>query len=348
MCVEIAMAANGPYFCGMLVTACSIAKYARQDCRLSFNILDGGISDADIAFLEKRVRDYHPNSAFNRLSVNDEMFKGYPAWHGNKMAYARLLLPAALPDKDWCIYCDVDFLWLRDICELWEARNDEVVFIGTADGNVDTLAREAQWFSKKGFPFDSESYFCSGLCYFNLKAFREQKLIARCVEILVSNPDIQFPDQAVLNIVTFGKREIVSRNWQRFTYELTQGLLDEGCVVHHAGEIPWHRYPCWISVMSDAVLLWHRFNAEVRGISLWRSLRTYHALGGILYHRGLCWLLRTPGIRQIVKFGLFAVRKPGVWAVFEFRSRRLDWRDSAGISQEMPVDAKTDPASAFR
>jgi len=40
--IQIALAANAPYFCGMVVTACSIAKSARADCRLVFNILDGG------------------------------------------------------------------------------------------------------------------------------------------------------------------------------------------------------------------------------------------------------------------------------------------------------------------
>ncbi len=117
--VDIALAADAGYYCGLFVAACSIAKYADEAAILRFNILDGGISNEDWWLLLDKVMALHQKSEFNRILVNDELFKDYPAWHGNKMAYARLMLPDVLPDVDWCIYCDVDFLWMKDVAKLW-------------------------------------------------------------------------------------------------------------------------------------------------------------------------------------------------------------------------------------
>ena len=43
--------------------------------------------------------------------------------------------------------------------------------------------------------------------------------------------------------------------------------------------------------MCDLMLLWHRMNAEARGITLWQSLRMHFGIGHIFWHRGLRNLL---------------------------------------------------------
>ena len=232
--IDIALAADAGYFCGLFVTACSIAKYASKDVVLRFNILDGGIGDEDWALLKSKVGEFHKEVEFRQLLVDDAMFADYPAWHGNKMAYARLMLPEVLPEVDWCVYCDVDFLWMRDIAELWKERDDKYAFIGTKDGADWTLKREQVWFEKHGYPFDSEKYFCSGLCFFNLKAFREQGLVGKIAEILRLHSDIQYPDQAALNIVTFGRTKIVDKSWQQFHQGIVPAMVDEGVVAEAA------------------------------------------------------------------------------------------------------------------
>lgn len=40
--IDIALASDGGYFCGLFVTACCIAKHADKAANLRFNILDGG------------------------------------------------------------------------------------------------------------------------------------------------------------------------------------------------------------------------------------------------------------------------------------------------------------------
>ena len=324
--IDIALAADGGYFCGLFVTACSIANYADESAKLRFNILDGGIAERDWNFLLEKARAIHQKSEFNRIFVNDELFKDYPAWHGNKMAYARLMLQEALPDVDWCIYCDVDFLWMRDIVELWKERDDKYVFIGTKDGVDWTLKRERVWFEKNGHPFDPEKYFCSGLCFFNLRAFREQGLIHKIETILKAHPDIQYPDQAALNIATFGQTKIVSKCWQQFHQDVTPDMIAEGVVIHYAGAIPWKAPKGAVALLRDLDLLWHRLNAEARGISVWRSLRIYMSTGSIIYHRGLRNLLY--GLNRIhclgwLRWMLAKTGHKGVWEFWERGFQRL-------------------------
>ena len=322
--IEIALAADGGYFCGLLVTAVSIAKYASPEVNLSFNILDGGIADQNWDFLVEKVTRFHVASTFNRIRVDEKLFANYPSWNGNRMAYARLLLPEALPDVDYVIYCDVDFLWLRDIAELWKERDRDIALIGTMDGVEYTRVKEEKWFAENGFPYKFEKYFCSGLCFFNLKYFREHNLVKQCEEILVSHPDINYPDQAVLNIVTWDKTKLLPREkWQRFTQDLQQKELGQGVVIHYAGEVPWKKImnTRGFQFLSDTMLLWHKFNAEICDKSVWWSLRQHFSIGWILAHRCACLLFRVNVFKYLCRFVLMALRHKGVYDVMEIRAR---------------------------
>ena len=330
--IEIALAADGGYFCGLLVTAASIAKYANKSVRLVFNILDGGVSNGDYSFLVETVQRYHLESTFNRVLVDEKLFVNYPKWNGNRMAYARLLLPEALPDVDYVIYCDVDFLWSRDISELWRERDAAIAFIGTKDGVEYTRVKEMKWFAENGYPYDFEKYFCSGLCFFNLKYFREHGLIKKCEEILLDHPDVNYPDQAVLNIVTWGHTKILERDiWQRFTLELSQPELDRGVVIHYAGEVPWKKITNTrgFQFLSDTMLIWHRFNAGIYGKSVWWSLRQHFSMWWIVAHRGACVLFRFAPINIFCRWLLRALRHPGVYDIMQKRARKLALQDQA-------------------
>lgn len=320
--IDIALAADQGYFPGLFVTACSIAEHASDEAVLRFNVLDGGICAADRAYFEERVQHFHPKSAFRWLPVNEEMFARYPKWNGNRMAYARLILPSALEDVGWIVYCDVDFLWMRDIAELWAEREDGLAFIGTPDGTKWTLDKEEPWFSKYGYPFDREKYFCSGLCFMNLDVFREKGLIAKCEEVM-SHEDIQFPDQAALNVATWGSCKMVARElWQRFTIDLARDELNRGVVIHYAGEIPWRRMSR-LQLLSDTILLWHQFNAAARGVSLWRSLRTVYSPTAIVFHRVFVYLFRCPIVTQFMELVADIGGHPGVYLQLKKRSQVL-------------------------
>lgn len=321
--IDIALAANQGYFGGLFVTACSIAASASEDVELCYNILDGGICAKDHDYLEERVRSLHAKSSFRWIPVNEELFAKYPAWHGNKMAYARLILPEALPDVDWIVYCDVDFLWLRDIAELWKEREDGLALIGTPDGTSVTRDIDGPWFAKWGEKFDPKTYFCSGLCFMSLKVFRERNLIAKCQEVM-ARPGITFPDQAALNIATQGMTKMLRKDiWQCFSDQLTQDKIECGVVIHYAGEITWKPLTNG-RMISGTFWLWHQMNARYRGISTWQSLRMYYSPWDIICHRLPYYFWRLPGMIGALKIVCKVLHKsPSVWRMKEARVRRL-------------------------
>ena len=260
------------------------------------------------------------------MPVNEEMFARYPEWHGNKMAYARLMLPDALPDVDWCVYCDVDFLWLRDVAELWKEKEEGITLVGTMDGARVTLDEESRWFADNGYAFDPERYFCSGLCFMNLKVFRRRRLTDSVMELLEKHQDFLHPDQNALNIATYGSTKLVSKCWQQFHQDVTPAMVKEGVVIHYAGAIPWKPSPLKIGLLSDLTLIWHRMNAQARGISLWKSLRMHFSTRYILWHRGLRNIFAVlNGIHCLgwLRWLLCKTGHGGVWQYWERASESL-------------------------
>ena len=321
--IEIALAANQGYVSGLCVTACSIAEQCDTSYRLRFNVLDSEISDESKRFVEGKVLDLHANSVFRWIPVNEQMFVGLPKWNGGYMVYTRLLLPQLLRDIDWCIYCDCDFTWMRDVSELWEMRDDKFAMLGTRDGADWTLDIEEKWFSEHGFAFNRNDYFCAGLTFFNLKKFREEGIDKKCLELLQLHPP--YNDQSVLNITCLGQVKLVSQVWQQFTERLTREDVQAGVVIHHAGDVPWKKRKGGrgIEFISDAKLLWHRANARFLGISTWRSLRKTFSPSEIFRKRLAVHLFRLPGVLLLARAVLWALKHPGVYTCIEMRVRRV-------------------------
>ena len=53
--IVVALAADQNYYKGLLVTACSMARHANNDCLITWVILDGGISPDDIGDLKQCI-----------------------------------------------------------------------------------------------------------------------------------------------------------------------------------------------------------------------------------------------------------------------------------------------------
>ena len=328
--IEIALAADGGYFDQLFVTATSMAAYCRtDDAELRFNILDGGIREDDWAYLVEKVNSLHEKSSFNRIPVDQALFGKFPTWNGNRMAYARLLLPEVLKDVDWVLYSDCDFLWLRDVTELWKERDNAFAVLAVRDAGS-WESKERTWFSKNGFDINGrgrplsqegsthENYFCSGMCLFNLKRFREEKIIEKTASILEQHQDVPFVDQTALNVTCAGAVKLVDEKWMRFTHFLTPETHALPSVIHHAGEVPW-RFVRRTQPLSDTMLLWHRFNAKVRDISLWCSLRRYFSPAQIVAHRLIALCSRCALTRAFVLLLCKSTRHMGAFYFFKLR-----------------------------
>ncbi len=282
--VEIALAANDRYFDGLLVTACSIARFADERRQLAFTILDGGIEEEKLAYLKSKVLAFHSRATLQAIRINEADLSAFPLFHGNRMAYARLLLPYLKPETKHIIYCDVDFLWIADISELWDLQDDSVPYQSTKDMVQSTIVFEREWFCRNAIPFNADRYFCTGLSFFNLNAFREKGLTESICDFLRNHQDVLLADQTAMNALIGKDIGLLPQRWQIIPRYVPDSIYDTPIVLHYAGESPWSISNI-SKMITDTQLLWFRFDATIRGCTTWQSLRRYYSAMRIIGSR---------------------------------------------------------------
>lgn len=319
LAVEIALAANDKYFDGLLVTACSIARFADKERQLNFTILDGGITNENLSFLKERVLAFHPHTTLQAFKINEDDLSDFPLFHGNRMTYARLLLPRLKPEAKHIIYCDVDFLWMKDISALWGLKDDSVPYMSTNDMVQTTIDYEREWFRRNSIPFDADRYFCAGLSFFNLESFRRQDLTKAIGAFLREHQDVMLADQTAMNALIGDKVGLLPQCWQIIPRYVPDSVFDNSIVLHYAGEPPWS-----ISnvsrMLTDTQLLWFRFDATIRGCTTWQSLRRYYSAPRIILARLVFKMVMATNITRHCFYWL--LKSLGRWKFKETIPRR--------------------------
>ena len=322
--VEVALPSDQNYVNGLIVTAASMAAYADKSIVLSINILDGGINDETFDAFAKLIQRIHPKVEFRRFPVQEMEFADFPAWSGNRMTYARLMLARALPDTEFVIYCDTDFLWVRDVAELWKCRDSKYVLQSVRDWD-DTINKEARWFKENGLQFDEAKYVCCGLSIYNLDRIREMDVISCVFDFIQSHSDVQFADQTAMNATQAQFIGLLDDRWQKFSQFLTDRDVVDGCAIHYAGDIPW-RLTGSSTPLSDARILWHAVYARVKEISIWKSLTLFFSVMQILRARFSYLMSITPVVRPVYFLALRALGHSYCAGVLARRNRRFSIR----------------------
>ena len=282
--VEIALASDDKYFQGLLVTAVSMVEHASNDAILSFHILDGGISQANFTFFENRLSKLNPSVTINRIIVDESSLSQFPLYWSSKMTYARLLLPSLLPNVDFVIYSDVDFIWLTDICRLWKQCDDNFVLSSPREQMEDTLSIEEQWFADHHLKFNRKRYFCAGLAILNLRRFRKESFMMKVAEFLREHDDVRIADQTALNAVLLDYAALLDDEWHTLTASAQRDSLFRPTALHFAGDAPW-KIDQLQDILSDTAMLWFRYYSHARYISTWKSLRTVLSPLKIIFKR---------------------------------------------------------------
>lgn len=98
--IHVVMAADGPYLKELEVAKASMVESCSDPERIEFHL-------------------------FREDAVSPErMRREFGTYKGSPMAFLRLYLGELLLDVEWVVYSDVDTLWHRDVCELWELRDE--------------------------------------------------------------------------------------------------------------------------------------------------------------------------------------------------------------------------------
>lgn len=311
--IHIALSSDENYFEGLLTTAWSIARNCSRAHDLVFHILDGGISETNWQFLKSRLSRY--NCSVCRHTIDQQKhFGSFRTYHGTgRMAYARLILPDLLPDVDSTIYSDVDIVWIADIAELWDELDPNAIIHCTPSRH--TIKAELDWFEKHGYKFEFGKRFCSGMIAMNLAKFRKESLHVKMLDaIAASNGNVPCVDETVLNALTFWRndRAYLDGRWQHMSYGRTTPLEANGFTLHFGTDAPWQSIHKYHHLLTDQHIIWHRFHAEARQISVWRSMRMPNGVLDIILCRTLFLAARYCGlVRGLLRLVLTLTGKRG-------------------------------------
>jgi len=185
--IHIVLASDANYRPGLAVTKASILRSCSAPERIVWHVFD------------------------ERALDGLKGLEAFASYHTSKMPYLRLFLPDLMPDVEWIVYADVDTVWQRDVCELWdfvfsrgrampEGRAMPAIF-WVRDFEV-TARKVLPWLRKAGCDdFDESRYACTGVCVMNLGKMRKDRLGERAVELVLKAGSPPFADQDILNLL---------------------------------------------------------------------------------------------------------------------------------------------------
>ena len=286
--IHVAFASDDNYFEGLLTSAWTAVRNCSRPKDLVFHVLDGGVTSEHWALLSRRLSP--SGCILDRIVIDDaRSFASFQSYHGNsRMTYSRLLLPDLLPDVRQVIYSDVDILWVVDIAELWDSLDPNAIVHCTPSQH--SPEAEIEWCAHFGYTFERGSRFCAGMVVLNLEKFRAEGLHRKMLDALAAcGGKAPCNDETVLNALVFGRKDrgFLPNRWQHMSAGQTKPLESNGCVIHYLVDTPWQSIHKYHHLLTDAHILWHRFHAEARQITVWQSMRESNRFCDILFCRAL-------------------------------------------------------------
>lgn len=311
--IHVAFASDDNYFEGLLTSAWTAVRNCSRPKDLVIHVLDGGVTSEHWALLSRRLSP--SGCILDRIVIDDaRSFASFQSYHGNsRMTYARLLLPDLLPDVQQIIYGDVDILWVVDIAELWDSLDPNAIVHCTPSQH--SPPAEIKWCAHFGYTFERGSRFCAGMVVLNLEKFRAEGLHRKMLDALAAcGGKAPCNDETVLNALVFGRKDrgFLPSRWQHMSAGQTKPLESNGCVIHFLMDTPWQSIHKYHHLFTDAHVLWHRFHAESRQISVWQSMRMPNSALDIIICRALFLCARYCGlVRGLLRLALTLTGKRG-------------------------------------
>ena len=174
---------------------------------------------------------------------------------------------------------------------------------------------------------------CAGLLMLNLKRMREEQTVERTFAFVEAHPDCEFADQTAFNILLRDQVEHLPQAWQILSRQIRRHDFDAPLVLHYGGDIPWKRKNWW-NLLSDPVLLWHRFNDVVVLGGRGRSLTSRFTRWQRFYKRALCLALGAAAFRRAFYTLCRATGRGGYCRDFDETLARIGWRAMRRLNRQ--------------
>ena len=231
--VHIALAANHRYLPGLEATLASMLLSAKRKDRLVFHVFADGLSEEDCNAVKAVAERYGLREPIDFIHPDMEPLKKlFAPYKGSHAAFLRLYLCEFFKELDWIVYSDVDILWYRDVCELWEERDDSVSVLWSAD--CPSIQQGVCRGGKDAWRWAIEpaKYACSGVMLMNLRRMREVGFIRQCADFALKWGTPGFVDQDIINHVCRNDAKLLDQRWDCM---MPDKAAPSGVVVHCNG-----------------------------------------------------------------------------------------------------------------
>lgn len=286
--IHVVLASDANYLPGLEVTKATMLASCSAPSRLAFHVFDEHALDCLSASTKSRL----------------------PLWNGSLMPYLRLWLPQLLPTVDRVVYSDVDTVWNRDVCELWDQtsvrRPHPSIFWVRDMASMRESAGE--WIERasagEGVSFDWSRYACSGICVMNLRKMRDTDFTERVLELYEKYGVPKFPDQDVLNLLFNQDGELLPPVWGAMGDPGNLPASGERCVYHLTG-CGRHFHDAVPPVYPPQYQFWWNVRTGARNVH-WRSRLLSKMLGTIRLGQFFGKLFPRQTLERVVRQCFFA------------------------------------------
>lgn len=262
--INILFCGNDKVFDGMLTCALSILKRTNTNENFSFFILTMDVShikktykpirDEQVKFFENIIKQYNVQNKVTKIDVSDiykTEFSGCPNENAYCSPYTLIRLFAdkieEIPDK--ILYLDVDIMFNRDICLLYDTDISEYEYAAARDHYGKYLL--------------NPNYINAGVLLFNMEKIRHTGLLQKARE-LIKKQKLTFADQSAIIRSTSIRKVLPQKfNDQKFLHKHT-------VVRHFSKRLFWLPYP-------------HTANIKQWDISNVHKIFRYYCFDDILY-----------------------------------------------------------------
>lgn len=241
--MQIFFSSDGNYAPHLAAAVASIVENAEPDDRLSFQILDCGLSSgARGAISEIAGRRGFPVRFIEPLPemrlFAEQVATPMPDNVLPDLTYYRLMAGSLFPELDRLIYLDCDLIVRKSLKSLWETSLD-----GRMLGAVEDQGRDEKLANEKRL-LGANFYMNSGVLLFDLEAWRTREAERRFVDYARTSSHIPrcWHDQSLLNAVLWKEVLSLDRTWNAMV-STREGIPDNPAIVHYTYSKPWkYRY----------------------------------------------------------------------------------------------------------
>ncbi|MEI0557938.1 glycosyltransferase family 8 protein [Brachyspira intermedia] len=252
--MNICFAADNNYAKYMGAAIASVLKNSLEDERITFHLIDGGISkeNKDKILSLKNIKDcdiifYTPNIE----RYNDWFEKTSAKLYFSPAMFYRLSIASLIPNVDKILYLDSDLVVTGSLRELFLMDlEDYYAFV------VEHLTELEKDKDK------NKKYFCSGFLLINNILWKKNNIEEQFIDYYEKNYKTCFGDQDILNAVLENKVKYIDEKWLFFAdkrYHYESPNLEDVIIIHYLGfEKPWMAN-CRTSLLIDEYWKYYQY-----------------------------------------------------------------------------------------